>query len=193
MEIYKNLSLEDLSNEIWKDIPGYEGFYQISNMGRVKGLERTIVYKNNYVHKYESKVKKQKITEDGYLRVGLNKSNNQKWITVHRLVALAFIPNPNNKETVNHINENKKDNRVENLEWMTRIENQSYGTARERATKSKSKKVLQLTTNGELVKEWSSAVEAEKTGKFSNSHICSCCKGRRKTHKGYIWKYKEEK
>ena len=107
--------------EIWKDIQGYEGSYQVSNLGRVKSVER-ITREGN--HRSEKQMKLQK-TKRGYLTVILTKDGNQKLHYVHRLVGIAFIPNPTGKEQINHINEQKEDNRVENLRWVTRKENQN--------------------------------------------------------------------
>ena len=116
--------------EIWRDIKDYEGLYQVSNFGRVRSL--------NYNKTGEIKIMKLKKTRDGYLRVGLRKNGKQKWISIHRLVAEAFIPNPLNLPCVNHKiegEEGKKINTVENLEWCTYKYNTNYGTCIERGRK----------------------------------------------------------
>ena len=119
--------------EIWKPIPNYEGLYEVSNMGRVKSLGKTVLRKGVYVH-YHGKIISQNIVK-GYMQVMLSKNNKQVNAKVHRLVAIAFIPNddPVNKTTVNHKNEDKLDNRVENLEWMSIADNTNYGTRNKRA------------------------------------------------------------
>ena len=110
--------------EIWKDVVGYEGIYQVSNLGRVKSLEKKFwSNKNNSFSINKEFIRKLSSTRKGYLRVGLMKDLKQKPFLVHRLVAIAFIPNLENKPEVNHINGIKNDNRVENLEWVTTKEN----------------------------------------------------------------------
>ena len=164
--------------EIWRDIEGYEGLYQISNKGRVKRLlgpsERILrPWDNGY----------------GYMIIGLCKNGIRKRIKVHRLVAIAFIPNPDNKPQVNHKDENKKNNCVENLEWMTCRDNINYGTRTERT----SRKLLQYSKSGEFIREWPSALKIERVLGINNANIIQCCKGKRKSSGGFVWKYKEEK
>ena len=172
--------------EIWEDIEGYEGLYQVSNLGRTKRL-----YKND-----KEKILKLMSDRKGYLRVDLYKEGKRKTYTVHRLVAQAFIPNLENKLEVNHKDEDKTNNKVENLEWVTRRENNNYGTRNERIAKSqtnnkkKSKPIygINIKTNERI--EFPSTREAERSG-FNSSNIVDCLKGRRKSHKGYKWFYKE--
>lgn len=191
MEIYKNTDLEDLPGEIWKGVVCYEELYQVSNLGRVKSLKTKIQRRDGVITTKKEMILKQHNDTRGYLKVDLSKNNKNKNKMVHRLVAQAFISNPNNKETVNHINEIKTDNRVENLEWLTVQENNTYGTRVSRMQKSLSKTVLQYDLKGNFIKEWSSTREAGRNG-YSKSLVSACCRGERKTHKSYIWKYKEE-
>lgn len=114
--------------EIWKDIPGYEGLYQVSNLGRVKSLERVVRYKGRH-HTVAEKIKNGTPKENDYLVVSLYKNNVGKMRYIHRLVAEVFIPNPANKPTVNHINLDVFDNRVENLEWSTYAEQELHKIA----------------------------------------------------------------
>lgn len=121
------LRVEDgvhMAKEVWKDIPGYEGCYQISSLGRVRSLDRTVVYSNGQKHFYKGIVLKPGKGKTGYLTVRLG--NHGREAGVHRLVAEVFIPNPDKKKDVNHINGDKADNRKENLEWVTRQENMEH-------------------------------------------------------------------
>ena len=156
--------------EIWRDIPGYLGVYQVSNFGNVRRCGR----KQNLCY----------VKRNGYLVVHLS-NVNAKLYYIHRLVALAFVPNPDGLPQINHKNEIKTDNRAENLEWCTAKYNNAYGTGRERAAKSHSKAVGQYTTGGILVATYDRIKDArEKYG----SHIFSVLAGRRKTAGGFIWK-----
>ncbi len=134
----------------------------------------------------------------GYLQVSLSKNGKSNTLKIHRLVAQAFIPNPNKYTEVNHKDENKENNSVEILEWITHQENINYGTHNQRMSMSltnhphKSLKILQYDSNMKLIKIWDSINECKRFG-FSSGNICSCCQGKRHTHKGYIWKYLDEK
>lgn len=125
--INKNGKVRNLPNETWKDIEGFEG-YQISNLGRVKSL--------NYRHTRKERILQQKLSRNGYCHVSLCKNGKRCMFVVHRLVAMAYIPNPNGKPQVNHIDECKTNNCVENLEWCTAKENTNYGTRNERRLKT---------------------------------------------------------
>ena len=118
------------NEEIWKDVKGYEGVYRVSSFGRVRSLDRV----SSIGRKLKGKVLKQKVTK-GYNMVSLSKDGNPKGKTVSRLVAKTFIPNPENKPEVNHIDENKQNNHVDNLEWVTAKENANHGTRKERIGK----------------------------------------------------------
>lgn len=166
--------------EEWREVQGYEGLYQISNLGRVKRGNRI---KNNTV------------TPLNYQRTRLCKDGKVKNYFIHRLVAQAFIPNPNNYPIVNHKDENPSNNSVDNLEWCTVKYNTNYGTGIERRAllqrnqKATAKKVLQLSLNGEIIKEWPSTKEIERELKYCNPSISACCLGKYKTAYGYKWQY----
>ena len=173
--------MEKIIEEIWKDIEGYDNYYQISSLGNVRGLDRITI--NNHIRK--GKILKQHLNHKGYPMVYLSKNGITKGYSIHRLVCQAFIPNPYNLPQVNHKNEIKTDNRVENLEWCTAEYNINYGTRTEKT----SKPILQFTKNGEFVKRWNSIRGVEREKGFNNSHIAECCKGKLKTANGYIWRY----
>ena len=199
--------------EIWKDIEGYEGLYQVSNLGRVKNLEKKCLSKDGeYSRTHKEKILKGSKDKDGYLSVCLTKNKKEHNHRIHRLVAQTFLDNPNNYPVVNHKNEIKDDNRVDNLEWCSVAYNNNYGTKIERCINTKiqngylgkggvlSKKmqeyfnlfpkdkiILQFTLDGEFVKKWGSIKEAQNTLKCS--HISECCSGKRKQVGGYKWHY----
>ena len=173
--------------ELFKSITGYEGLYEVSNLGNV----RRIAGKGCI----ETRVLKLIKQLNGYLYVGLCKNNKVKLHRVHRLVATAFIDNPENLPCINHIDENKENNRVDNLEWCSYSYNLNYGTHNERMAKALSKKVLQLTLDGVLVREWESVNECHRNG-FDKGHVSDCCNnkyGRQgNVYKGYRWVYAED-
>ena len=183
--------------EVWRDIKGYEGLYQISNWGRVKSLPR------KYAQKTEKILKNCK-NGSGYYLVVLNKNGESKNHHIHRLVAEAFIHNPDNLPIINHKNGNKLNNSVENLEWCTYSHNtlesyrlnprETYSPSRGKFGKDhhNSKKVLQYDLNGNFIREWECAREIQRRLNIHVGNISSCLNGKRKTTGGYIWKFKEE-
>lgn len=169
----------------------------------MKSLDRYIINKNGDKQYFPGKYLTQGVS-DNYLKVTLSKSNKQRTFRVHILVARAFIPNPENKPEVNHIDGNKKNNKVNNLEWNTRSENELHayknGLAKpsdkqkqavaKYAKENYSKKVVQYSLNGEFIKEWNSMHDVWRELGIRPSYICRCCKGLRNQTYGYIWKYK---
>lgn len=162
--------------EVWKDIKGYEELYQVSNLGNVRSLITNKILRPNTYGEYNS--------------VALFKNKNKSFIRVHRLVAEAFIENPQNLECVNHINENKKDNRESNLEWCTRGYNCNYGKRNEKMSKSKSiYRIVQKDKNGKIVKIWDNAWDLKHLTNYSMDVIRLCCKNKCKTVYGYQREY----
>lgn len=177
--------------ENWKRIEGFNEIYEVSDLGNVKTIEHLSNSKSgNKVHLYPSKIKAQQKTKSGYMTVGLMDGKKARPVMVHVLVATAFLENddPQNKTQVNHIDENKENNCVWNLEWCSPKYNCNYGDRTKKIKEKKQKPVEGYDKNGKLVYRFKSIKEAEILG-FSNSHICACCKGKRKTHKGLNWKY----
>lgn len=193
-KIYKNTNLENLEGEIWKDIKGYEGYFQISNMGRVKSLHR---YFNNNggLTPVKEKIRKQAKDTKGYLRTELSISGKGETKKIHRLVAEAFIPNSNNLPQVNHIDEIKTNNVYINLEWISNKDNVNDGSSISRSSQSRinhplrSKVVLQYDLSGKFIKEYPSVAEASRQN-GNNRHIGECCSGQHETACGFIWKFK---
>ena len=172
--------------EIFKDIKDYEGLYQVSNLGQILSL--------NYYRSGKPKLLKPSKDKKGYLLVNLYKNRKRKSYKIHQLVAEHFIPNPDNLPEINHIDEDKTNNRVDNLEWKSHKDNCNHGTRNERIVKAntngkRSKPVLQFTLDGEFVREWPSIGECGRNG-FNQRNIVSCCNGKLKQYKGYIWRYK---
>ena len=189
----------DEASEIWKDIKGYEGFYQVSNLGRVKSVRREVNYCiDGLKAKREEKFLTLEMSNCGYLRVRLSINGESKKYSVHRLVATSFIPNSLNLSCVNHKNEDKTDNRVENLEWCTHKYNSNYGTVKERRVKafmaknSTCRPVIMMDSNGNEIRRFRSIKDAFKETGINTKGIGCCCQGKKnyKTAGGYKWKYK---
>ena len=179
----------------------YEGLYKVSNWGRVKNI--------NYRNTGRERLMNPGEIPNGYLQVVLSKNKEKKKCYVHRLVAETFLENPENKPCINHKIEGKKGKKINmvifnedgsvnkektTIEWATYEENNNYGTHNERMAKTKtngklSKRVLQLSLSGDLIREWPSTAECERNG-FSKSAVSRCCRGEQKTHKGFRFMYK---
>lgn len=171
-------------NEEWKDIEGYEGLYQVSNLGRV----RSLWFEKERILKLYKNVK-------GYYCISLCKNGIHQNRSVHRLVAEAFIPNTDNKPSIDHINTIKNDNRVENLRWVTNKENSNNPLTKEKQIKSKlSKPILQFDKNMELVKKWNGVREIERELNYLHNSISKCCKNQYgfKSAYGYKWGFEKD-
>lgn len=190
--------------EIWKDIKGFEGIYQISNLGNVKSKERNIIRNNNNVLIKEKILKK--YIRAGYYAVKLYKHNIPINMPVHRLVAITFLENKQNKPCINHKDGNKINNNINNLEWCTYSENtlHAYKNGLEKITEKQRqngknvykignektrKKVNQYDLEGNFIKQWNSISEANRNFGKQNSRIKDVCKKRCKQCFGFYWEY----
>lgn len=154
---HQNLSIEDMEGEIWKDIEGFDGYYQISSLGRVKSLSREIYNKRGYFFKTKSKILKQCVIKY-YCYTSISYNGGKKAYTVHRLVAKCFINNKHNKPQVNHKNLNSSDNRIENLEWVSARENECH-----KQLKNKNNTSIYTGVNFNLhSKKWRSGINVNK-------------------------------
>lgn len=180
--------------EQWRPIPQYEGLYEISTFGKVRSIA---LYTNHHtlVMRKSAIMLKQEITVDGYSRVVLCKNGMKKHMAVHRLVALTYIPNPNNLPQVNHKDENPQNNSVDNLEWCTGKQNCNYGLHRQRISQRLntkhhlSKPVARLDTSGNIIETFKSTREAARKIGVRSENISRCCNGKYKLVCGSKWKY----
>ena len=167
--------------EIWKDITGYEGYYMVSNMGNVKSL--------NYRHTGKEGILKAGKDKDSYLQVNLWKDGKMKTYKVHQLVAQAFLSNPQGYKELNHRDEDKTNNCVENLEWCTSQYNKNYGTRNNRVAEKLSKPVIAIDKITGLIVEFPSAHEAERKLGINNGNIIRCCQGKLNSCGGFYWMF----
>lgn len=165
--------------EEWRPVVGYEGLYEVSNMGRVKSLER-VKWNNGGYCKVSERILKPCDDGHGYLKARLFKDGKRKNCYVHRLVATAFCENPMGYTEVNHINEDKSDNRADNLEWCSRQYNVEY---------SKAKAIIGINKISGLILEFPSLNEASRQLGIAHSSIIKCCKGKLKSCGGFYWMY----
>lgn len=190
-------------DEIWKDVVGYEGLYQVSDLGRVRSLDR----KTRIKHKariFKGAILKPILKKStGYYVVSLHNNGKQKQQHVHRLVAESFCERKAGQDVVDHINTNTTDNRAENLRWTTTKGNVNNPISAKRRTDAVrkacqgmfganhpvSKAVLQLTMSGKLIKRWACASDAVRELGADSGSITRCCKGKVHSHKGFKWQY----
>ena len=175
-----------MKKEYWKPVVGYEGHYQVSNFGRVKSIKfgKEIILKQHI--------------RRGYYSVNLSKNGIAKRYSVHRLVAEAFLPNPDNLPQINHKDENKSNNNINNLEWCDSEYNNNYGTRNKRVSEKMtngklSKPVLQYDLEGNLIREWASACECGRN-EFDTGAVNACCNNKYKfeKYKNCFWKFKND-
>ena len=190
--------------EIYKDIPWYDGLYQVSNLGNVKSLPRVKYLYWWRKQKTKERIMKPEKRNNWYRMVNLYKDEKSKRFYVHRLVCTTFIENPENKDEVNHINAIRDDNRVENLEWATRWENQHHkhllwyknhfqinppNLGKFWKDNKDSKRIRQYKKDWALIKEWNALMDVQRELWYSIGNISSVCNGNRPTANGFIWKY----
>lgn len=195
-----------MEEEIWKDIPGYEGLYQVSDQGRVRSLDRIVAHSRYGFQSLKGRILRQHKNGDGYFQIGLNKDSHRKRYRTHRLVAQTFIPNPNSKPEVDHINTKRDDNRIENLRWATLKENQNNSLTQKKRSDSmkgdkhpmygklgktnpNSKPVYQVSMDGNIIRKWNALSEAERQTGTDESSISRCCQGKLNSSGGFRWIY----
>ena len=181
--------------EIWKPINGYEGIYEVSSFSNVRSLDRIIKVKFgrsvNYTdQKLKGRILKQNHTTYGYAYVALAKNGKSKTTLVHRLVANAFIDNPENLPCVNHKDENQRNNNVSNLEWCSYEYNNTYKDIHLRRKKT-NRKIIQYDLDMNEIKRWESITDAANYYNIENSNISACCVGKRNHCAGFKWRYYE--
>lgn len=186
-------------NEIWKPVVDFENYYEVSSLGNVRTIDRYACDKNGKYRHIKLKQITKQIDRSGYYKVDIKNDVERKTIAIHRLVAQAFLPNSENKPCVNHIDGNKLNNSITNLEWATYSENNKHAidtglrkspwTGKFGLNNPVSKPVYQLDKMGNIINNFVNAREAENITGISHKHISCCCNGKRKTTGGYCWKF----
>ncbi len=190
-----------MSKEIWKDIEGYEGKYQVSNLGRVRSLDRNVIHDSDhrrgaYCKFHKGTILKQSMADDGYFRVSLyDNDGHLKYMPVHKVVAHAFVSGYREGLQVNHINEMRFVNCAVNLEWVTPSENVNHGERNKKSVATRRKhahfpKVLQVNDEGIIVCEYNSQREAAEVNLIPQTRLCKAMKSGDKL-KGYYWRFKQ--
>ena len=199
-EIFMEMNNKIMENiEIWKDIQGYEGFYQVSNLGRVKSVERDKFLPNGTFHSHlKEKILAPFLNNKGYSSVKLCKNGKKKAILIHRLVAEAFLPNPENKSQINHKDEVKSNNAVDNLEWCTSVYNNNFGTRKERQIQNRRNYKLGNHPKAkpvfceELNKKFDCIASAQEELGINRSCVGKACRGERNTAGGFHWRFADD-
>lgn len=178
----------------WKQIAGYEGLYEVSDTGLVRSVDRMVKGRNGHLQKKNGKLLAVKYEKNGYARYRLSKDGVATDILAHRIVAIAFIDNPNGYKTVNHIDENKHNNSVSNLEWCDMHYQNTYGVGAYNRNNAKERPVVQYSSNGEFIKRFSSIKDASEELGIRSSCIWASCRkyGRTKFAGGFDFKYESE-
>ena len=174
---------------VWKDIIGFEGLYQINNIGEVKSLLRFEPNSGKAGMWYKERILKSNLDHNGYPQVILHKCGKAYTFKVHRLVVAAFLENPKNLPCVNHKDENKLNNDVLNLEWCDIKYNNNYNNRQKRISEKRKKPIMQFKENGDFVARYDSIVDAVIATNGTKDRIIKCCKNKIKHYKNYIWKY----
>lgn len=186
----------EIIEEIWKDIIDYEGYYQVSNLGRIKSLHRIVIDKNNHTKTIKEHYMTGNDNGKGYLTVLLKKDSKGVRKYIHRLVAQAFLPNPDNLPEVNHKDENPYNNIVTNLEWIDYLGNRIYGSRLERLSNSNTihTPILQYDLDFNFIAEYKNGSQAAKELGFENQNmaIYKCANKQANSGLGYIWRYKDD-
>ena len=186
--------------EQWKDIRGHEGLYQVSSLGRIKSCSKVLYYSNGKTIHRKEMIRVLSNSGSGYLTVTLSKNNKSRTYNVHSLVATAFLENPENLPYINHKDEDKTNNIIDNLEWCSESYNTTYNNAMKRRVEARNKnnsygaekKVFQYDLHGNLIKIWDSLISIERDFGYKHTNISSCCSNKkyRNTAYGYKWSYK---
>lgn len=176
--------------EQWKDIKDYEGLYQVSNMGRIRSLDRLVKGGYGCQKLIKGKIIKPYEAPSGYYKLSLYSHRKREMVYVHKTVAENWLPNPDNLPCINHKDENKKNNSVDNLEWCSYSYNNTYNGKQKITAEKTSKAVYQYSLSGELIKEWKSTMDIQRSTGYLNGNIGKACRGKYKQAYGFKWSYK---